>query len=65
MVESEITFDEWFHQLEGYGLRSERFYDSLNAFSDKRALAISMVAWLRASYYAGKAEGEQVESSLD
>lgn len=57
MAKSEVTFYDWFHQIEAYGLKSERFYDSLDAFTDKRALAISMVEWLKSAYYAGKAEG--------
>jgi hypothetical protein len=65
MAEPKVTFEDWFHQLEAYGLKSERFYESLDAFTDKRALAISMVAWLRAAYYAGKAEGDQIASYLD
>lgn len=65
MAEPKVTFEDWFHQLEAHGLKSERFYESLDAFTDKRALAISMVAWLRAAYYAGKAEGAQIASYLD
>ena len=59
-----MTFEEWFHELESYGLKSERFYESLGAFNDKQALAISMVAWLKAAYYAGKAEGDQIATYL-
>ena len=65
MAKSEVTFEDWFHQLEAYGLKSERFYESLNAFTNKNALAISMVEWLKAAYYAGKAEGDQIASYLD
>jgi len=65
MAKSEVTFEDWFHQLEAYGLKSERFYESLSAFIDKRALAIRMVEWLKAAYYAGKAEGDQIASYLD
>ena len=64
MAKSEVTFEDWFHQLEAYGLKSERFYESLNAFTNKNALAISMVEWLKAAYYAGKAEGDQVASFM-
>ena len=46
-------FQEYFHELEGYTLRSERFYDSLNAFTNKEALAASMVLWLEAAFIQG------------
>ena len=64
MVKPEVTFEDWFHQIEAYGLKSERFYESLDAFTDKRALAISMVEWLKAAYYAGKAEGDQIAAYI-
>jgi len=46
-------FLEYFNELEGYALRSERFYDSLNAFTNKEALAASMVLWLEAAFIQG------------
>jgi hypothetical protein len=48
------SFNEWFHQLEGYHIKSERFYESLTAFSNE-ALAISTVKWLEAAFDAGRA----------
>ena len=57
-------FDEWFHQLEGFHLKSERFYESLDAFS-KEALAISMVKWLETAFYAGKAYEQNKEDKDD
>lgn len=48
------TFDDWFHELEGYCLRSERFYESLTAFQSKEGLAASMLIWLKAAYEMGQ-----------
>ena len=47
-------FNEWFNQLEGFHIKSERFYESLTAFSNE-ALAINMVKWLEAAFEAGRA----------
>ena len=46
-------FWEYFHEQEGFGLRSERFYDSLEAFSNQSALAASMKLWLQAAFVQG------------
>jgi hypothetical protein len=46
-------FNEWFNGLEGFHIKSERFYESLTAFSND-ALAISMVKWLEAAFEAGR-----------
>jgi hypothetical protein len=46
-------FNEWFNQLEGFHIKSERFYESLTAFSNE-ALAINMVKWLEAAFEAGR-----------
>jgi hypothetical protein len=46
-------FQLYFHESEGFGLRSERFYDSMEAFSNKPALAASMKLWLEAAFIQG------------
>lgn len=46
-------FNEWFNELEGFHIKSERFYESLTAFSND-ALAISMVKWLETAFEAGR-----------
>ena len=46
-------FQQYFHEQEGFGLRSERFYDSLEAFSNKPALTASMKLWLEAAFIQG------------
>lgn len=37
------TFDDYFNEIENYGMRSERFYEELKGMSPQRA-----VQWLRA-----------------
>ncbi len=49
-----MKFEEWFNQQELYGLKSERFYDIVMLHRDNPAYSESLVAWLRASYEAGK-----------
>ncbi len=46
-------FNEYFHELESYATRSERFYESLGAFTSQEALAASMVRWLEAAFIQG------------
>ena len=46
-------FNEWFNQLEGFHIKSERFYESMTAFSNE-SLAINMVKWLEAAFEAGR-----------
>jgi hypothetical protein len=41
-------FDQWWNQLEGFGLRSERFYADVD-----RADPAQLVQWLRAAYMQG------------
>lgn len=48
------NFDDWFHEIEGYCLRSERFYESMSVFQSKEGLASSMLLWLRAAYEMGR-----------
>lgn len=53
VVDLKEKFNEYFNELEGYCLRSERFYESLDAFSNKEALAASMKLWLEAAFIQG------------
>ncbi len=46
-------FEAWFYELEEYGTRAERFWDSLTAFSPN-ASAPNTVIWLKAAFEAGK-----------
>jgi hypothetical protein len=47
-------FEKWFNSPEGYGLKSERFYESLDAFAPGHALKRNMVLWLEAAFAAGR-----------
>lgn len=49
-----MTFETWFHEIETYGLRSERFYDLVQMQQKNPVYAESFVAWLRAAYEAGQ-----------
>jgi hypothetical protein len=56
MVEYE-TFDDWFDEIEGYGFRSERFFQHLELFNstvctDQRNEFITN--WMRAAFEAGR-----------
>ena len=46
-------FDEYFNEVENYSLRSERYYDSFENFTNKQALAASMKLWLEAAFIQG------------
>lgn len=45
------TFDDWFDELEGFGMRSERFLTELP--EDKR-LRDMMIMWLQAAFECGR-----------
>lgn len=48
VTDYEYKFLSWFHSPEGGGgLRSERFYDSLDRFASKQALAAGMLPCLK------------------
>jgi len=42
------TFDDWFWELEGYHIRSERFWDDVD--NDRRR---ELYEWLRTAYNVG------------
>jgi hypothetical protein len=45
-----MNFYDWFHEIENYGLRAERFYDDLSRAMDDPA---RMVQWLKVAYEMG------------
>lgn len=54
---SGTDFFKWFHELEGFHLRSERFYDDILSYmfdeeKDCRA-ATMMIKWLEAAFNEG------------
>ncbi len=46
-------FEDWFYEMESYGTRAERFYDSLDQFS-MNATNENLAIWLRAAFDAGQ-----------
>ena len=46
-------FEDWFHELESYGYRSERFYDEILMMTPERA-----VEWLRAAWDSARIKDE-------
>lgn len=56
-----MTFEDWFYEPENFGLRSERFYDtlaSINTNGDYIPGDITyqnVVMWLKAAYNVGQA----------
>lgn len=53
VIDLQEKFNEYFYEIEAYSLRAERFYDSLDQFSNKQALAASMRLWLEAAFIQG------------
>jgi hypothetical protein len=49
-----MSFDDWFYEVENYGLRAERFYEDLQRAMDDPT---RMVEWLKAAYEQGKNHG--------
>ena len=47
-TETELQFLEWFNEIEGFGMRSERFYDDYS-----RHDVVNNVKWLKAAFEAG------------
>lgn len=59
-METKSTFEEWFHQLEAFGLKSERFFGECDHYLKdedeikKREGEKIFLSWLKASFEAGK-----------
>ena len=51
-------FEDWFDEIENYGMRNERFFDSLDQFKTKKAYNANLVLWLRAAFNCGKGVDE-------
>lgn len=49
-------FEKWFHESEGFGLRSERFFSHLDAFApeDKDLRNQFINNWMMAAFDAGR-----------
>lgn len=48
-----MTFESWFDELEGYHIRSERFWDDFES-QDRDA----MLEWLKTAYEMGYNDGK-------
>lgn len=62
-MEKRKTFEDWFHQLEAFSLKSERFFDDcehysncVDDFEQKEAQTV-FLSWLRATFEAGGESG--------
>ena len=52
------SFDNWFNEPEGFGLRSERLFDlAENDWKLSEKQKNVLVVWLKAAYYSGQVEG--------
>jgi hypothetical protein len=49
-------FNDWFFEGEEYEMRSERFYQSLEAFQSDLGKEANMLVWLQAAFEAGRQE---------
>lgn len=49
-----MNFEDWFHEVEVFSLRSERFYDDLLTYKLDGVEAAHLQKWLRAAYEAGR-----------
>jgi len=59
-METRNTFDDWFHQLEAFSLKSERFFGECDhylknedEFQKKEGEKI-FLSWLKAAFEAGR-----------
>lgn len=67
IIDLDKRFDDWFNELEAFGLRSERFFDSLDQFKSKESLQANLIIWLKAAYLHGVrvAAQDSVETLYD
>jgi len=54
-----MSFDDWFWELEGFHIRSERFWDDVE--SNRRE---EIYKWLQTAYEMGYNEGVKVGNSI-
>jgi len=51
----DLAFCKWYYEIEGYGLRAERFYESV----ESAPTVENMIEWLRAAFESGYEWGKQ------
>lgn len=47
------TFEDWWNEVENFGLRSERFHESMTQFSDA-GKPVNVEVWLRAAFESAR-----------
>lgn len=58
------NFEQWFNELEGFGFRSERLYESLPVPAGAK-LRESLETWLRAAFEAGQTLAHSKQARID
>ena len=53
IINLEDSFENWFHEVESSGLKSERFYEEINYYRTREVQAKLMLKWLKAAYMQG------------
>ena len=53
IINLEDSFENWFHAVESYELKSERFYRVINEHRTREGQAKLIVDWLKAAYMQG------------
>lgn len=51
------TFEDWFCEIENYGTRGERFWESLNGFKSDLGKEANHIVWLKAAFESGRLLG--------
>jgi hypothetical protein len=46
-----LLFDEWFYEIEGYGLRAERLFEDMPCLTQQESTRL--IGWLKAAYSQG------------
>ena len=54
------TFEDWWNEIESFGLRSERFHESMTQFSPT-GKPVNMELWLRAAFDAARSQQKEPE----
>lgn len=55
MTKKYETFQDWFDEIENYGMRSERFYDEYGQYEGRAR----MIEWLKAAWDCAREEKKE------
>jgi len=64
-METKNTFEDWFHQLEYFGLKSERFFSECDCYLKSEDIGYKnegeqvFISWLKAAFEAGRESGKK------